>query len=252
MNIYEYSRRYQLPTNYYDSEEWSYYRSNSAVLASLPPFEALLSPENTFEVVRANLVIRSYFSKRRLEASYREGLSELKKDPSFDLYAHLEKTKKTLPYFQKGEEKIFIPFFSRSVNRLYREEMGRLDEPPYDGLLKNYEGLLLDPFESYGPELYASLFTRLVPVYRGKKGMSFYDFDAEALYLLNDQGRLDAGLYYYDRFLPSVSKVKVIARSIPVSAAFYEGDRQRFLSALLEGRLLSARLLHMAEEDRRK
>ncbi len=254
MGLYETLRKCQAKTRYYDSEEWAYYAANSPVLSSLPGFEFLLKPEDTFDVVRANVVIRGYFAKRKLESAYKTALSAKKKDPSFDVKAALDKVRSGLPYFERGSEVIYIPFFAGSVNRLYGGDMSLLEKAPYDSLLRKFEGLLIDPFESYGPRLYASLFTRLTPVYEDARsgGMAFYDFDAERLYFVNSQGRLDAMLCYFDKYMRSVSKTGVLVRSLPVAEGYYAGDKRALLRALSGGKLVSAYLLSRLEKEGRR
>ncbi len=252
MSIYEVLWKNQRKTRYLDSEEFDYYRSNSPVLSSLSSFEFLLKPENTFDVVRANIVIRGLFAKRQIEAAYKQVQSLKKKDPGFDIGAYMDGARKNLPYHEVGDVKIYIPIFAVSVNRLYGGDMAALSKEPYDSLLKDYGGLLVDPFETYGPPLFSSLFTRLVPVYEDKKSGSaaLYDFDAERLYFVDSQGRMDAMLCYFDRYLNSVSVSGILDRSLPVAKAYFAGDRGAMMRALSDGRLVSSRLLHEIEEKR--
>jgi hypothetical protein len=83
--------------------------------------------------------------------------------------------------------------------------------PPYLSLAEETMTVSsIDPFDYYGPALYNSYFTRLGrSPQEPEHGAAFYDFDAEAVYFVNLQGRLDAKLCLFDRSLAS-SQVTII------------------------------------------
>lgn len=250
MSIFETLKKEQGKTNFLSSEEWRYYTANSASLASLPPFEYLIRAATTFDIVRANIVIRSLFGKRKIEKAYEEGLALRKKTPKFDLNGFVEASKAGLPYLEVGTTKVYVAFFPLSVNHIYDRDLGKLGEPPFDALLAHYDALLGDPFDTYGPALFGSLFTRLAPVLETEEGTAFYDYDAERLYFVNLQGRLDAMVCYFDKSIVNPQRTRILERSIPVAEAYYAHDRNAFIRALSEGRLVSSSLLHKIERER--
>jgi len=78
------------------------------------------------------------------------------------------------------------------------------------------------------------------------KEAAFYDYDAERLYFVNGQGRLEASLALFDEYLDFPQKTHMIQRLRPVAEAFFAFDEEKTLSALLDNRLISGRLIHKA------
>ncbi len=252
MSLYSILKAHQGKTHYLDCEEFRYFSSNSQALVSIPSFEHFLKPEDTFDIVRANILIRGLFAKKKMDEALKEAASFIKKNPGFDLSKHLDEAKKGLPYLLVSGVKIYVPFLPKSANRLYDQSPEKLLQRPYDTLIGSAEGLLSDAFETYSTPLFESLFTRLCPVYHGSGGQAFYDVDAERLYFVNSQGRLDAMVCYFDKYLIRPSRTRIIERSIPVARAYYDFDRGALIRALSENRLVSGKILHKVQKERLK
>ena len=70
-----------------------------------------------------------------------------------------------------------------------------------------------------------------------------YDYDAERLHFIAPEGRLEATLPLFDRFLHNPARTHLMRRLEDVGAAYFANDREGFYKALYEGRLLSREAL---------
>ncbi len=123
--------------------------------------------------------------------------------------------------------------------------------PPYKKLLKDYEAALIDPFDYYGAALYDSYFTKLVILRKTKNSMAAYDYDAECIYFINEEGRLDAKIALFDKGLTKPLKNHMIPRIQKVVDAYYENDRDKMLNVLLKEKLISDALRKKADEKKK-
>ncbi|MCI1244991.1 MAG: hypothetical protein LKG11_03485 [Bacilli bacterium] len=244
MGLYHELALHQRKTAFYNSAEALFYRANAGVMANFDCFARYLKAGDPFDIVRANVIIRSLLSKRAIERAYREKLRLGRKGISMEEF--MRERLSELPSFTIGDKKIYVPLFPSSLNSLYAKEWAKLTISPYLSLLKDFEPLIIDPFDYYGIGVYDSNFTRLVPVLRAGKEAAFYDYDAERLYFVNGQGRLEASLALFDEYLDFPQKTHMIQRLRPVAEAFFAFDEEKTLSALLDNRLISGRLIHKA------
>ena len=159
-----------------------------------------------------------------------------------------------LPFFKYGpeEKRIYVPIFPYNLNALYAGQFQKLMVPPYLSLVKNFQGSSIDPFDYYGPDIYNSYFTRLVEVRKTEHGSAFYDFDAEALYFVNLQGRLDDKLCLFDRSLHHPNHNHMLKRLFPVVDAYYADDKESFLKALVDNKLISSKEIYKYKSDESK
>jgi len=158
----------------------------------------------------------------------------------------LEEIRKDLPCFGEGEERIFIPILPRTVNRIYAGDMWKLEEKPYSSLLgKNvYESLVCDPFDTYGPDVYDSGFTNLIPLGKSPTTAAFYSFDSFSVYFVDrKQGRLEVELCLFDKYLKPRYLNHILERLQPVVDAYLNDDKEGMMKALVENQLVSSRLI---------
>ena len=149
------------------------------------------------------------------------------------------------PYYQEGQKKIYIPFFSRSLNQIYFDEPEKLLTSPYAGLKDKFQDTVVDPFDTYGSELYNSHFSRLVKVKQEDKETAFFHYDTNTIYFVNEQGRLDGTVVLFDRYLRRPSYSHMLERIRPVVDAYFNFDREGFINALYDNGFISSHLLHL-------
>ena len=88
------------------------------------------------------------------------------------------------PYFLDDKNKIYIPFFSRSLNQLYVREPEKLLVKPYSDLKDNFADSIVDPFDTYGALLYDSLYTRLLRVGTHNDETADFHYDTNTIYFV--------------------------------------------------------------------
>ena len=227
------------------SEEFHFFINNRYLLMRLPQFLHLYDAENdSFQMMRANIVLYAYINKVKLEeeihslGTYLE--SNTKNHTNFVKSYH--EIISELPYYQDDKEKIYIPFFSKALNKIYVNEPEKLLSTPYVGLTNDFKETIVDPFDTYGSELYNSHFSRLVKIATLDKETAFFHYDTNTIYFINEQGRLDAGIVLFDRYIRHPNYAHMLERIKPVVDAYFAFDREGMLNALHENGFMSSRL----------
>jgi len=244
MSLYHELALHQRKTYFLQSDEALFYRANVGVLSDLNSFARFLKVGDPFDVVRANILIRAVMNKRLIERAYHDKLEV--GEAGLSLSDFMESRLSELPYLSLGEQKIFVPIFPSSINALYSADWAKLLTLPYSSILKEYEALTVDPFDYYGAALYDSSFTKFVLIAKNGLEAAYYDYDAERLYFIDKQGRLDATIALFDEYLAFPQKTHMIQRLKPVAEAYFAFDEEKMLNALVDNRLISGRLIHKA------
>ncbi len=243
MHLYENLAKYQKGINYKKSEDYYFYMANRHLFSNIEMYRFLLDAHNEFDVIRANVVIRSLQNKEKIEKAilYAYKKSDMKTEEVAD-FIHEQMV--GLPYILDGTNKIYVPIFSRAINVFYYSQFAKLLTEPYSKLLDKYTSSCIDLFELYSFSLYDSLFTKFITIYRDKKIMVVYHFDFRSLYFINDQGRLDAKIALFDRYLKKRDTSKIIERLKPVVEAYLDNNREDLYKALIDNRLISEKLIY--------
>ena len=236
-------------TTFEQSEEFQFFLDNRHFLTRLPKFSAFYEPgDEPFNVIRANVVLYSYINKMTMEAeiinlkSYISGSSKSNRANFVKSYHEIISEQ---PYFQDGKDKIFIPFFTRSLNQIYHDDPEKLLDYPYNGLMDNFKDTVIDPFDTYGSELYNSHFSRLVKVKTEGKETAFFHYDTNTIYFVNDEGRLDTSVVLFDRYIRHPIYSHMLERIKPVVDAYFAFDREAFIRALRDNGFISSHMLHL-------
>ncbi|MBO7573605.1 MAG: hypothetical protein J6T25_02345 [Bacilli bacterium] len=231
------------------SEEFRFFLENRHLLTKIPRFVHFYDADiDPFEVMRANIILQAYLNKTKMEEEVKSlsgyiNTSNKKNHAQFVKSYHEIITE--LPYYQEGKDKIFIPFFTRSLNQIYNDEPEKLLTYPYDGLADNFKDTVIDPFDTYGSELYNSHYSRLVKVQQDGKETAFFHYDTNTIYFVNEQGRLDASVVLFDRYIRHPKYSHMLERIKPVIDAYFAFDREAFLRALREQGFMSLHMLHL-------
>ncbi len=248
MKILEYIERHQKNRNQFSkSEDYIFYAKNRKMLAKMPQFSFLTSgKENDFRLIRANIIIHGLINKNIIE---QEVKNLVKYTENHQILTHedfvevLNQRILTRPYLEEKEGKIYIPFFPKSINSLYLHEPEKLNEYPYTDLLKSFAGLVIDPFDTYGCELYNTHFTRLIKIDSHKNVTAFFHYDTYTIYIINDQGRLDSKIVLFDRYMHKVVTTHMLERIRPVVKAYFDNNLKEFVDSLEKNGFISSRML---------
>ena len=243
MSLFESLIREQSPTDYAKSKDALYFSKHSLRLSSIECFANLAKASCPFDVLRADIVLRSLENKETIEKELLNHLKASKKEEGLPFEEFLENVLSDLPYFEKNGLKNYVPIFPESLALLYSKDVLKLENEPYKRLLKDYSAILIDPFDYYGYALFDSYFTSLIPIRKNKKGMAAYDVDAKRLYFINNEGRLDEEVALFDKKLLRPSFTHLSIRLEKVADAYYSYDKDAFIQALVEQSLVSGTLI---------
>ena len=230
------------------SAEYRFFLENRHFLTKIPRFLTFYDIEGEpFEVMRANIVLQAYLNKVKMEEEIRNLSTYInvnKKNHNHFVKSFHEIISEQ-PYYQDGEDKIFIPFFTRSLNQIYHDDPEKILTYPYNGLADNFKDTIIDPFDTYGSELYNSQFSRLVKIKQVEKETAFFHYDTNTIYFINEQGRLDTSVVLFDRYIRHPSYSHMLERIKPVVDAYFAFDRDKFIMALHDNGFISSHLLHL-------
>lgn len=246
MRLYETLTVHQRPTNFPHSAESTFFNRYAYLLSDNESWEKFLKPTDAFETIRANIILRALLNKMEIEKLFLGYIkaSRAKSKKKIPLESWMEKGMEELPFLSFQGEKIYVPIFPISLNVLYSRDYSKLAVAPYKKLLSDYEAATIDPFDYYGYQIYDSYFTRLVAIRKTPKIMASYDYDAECLYFIDDEGRLDAKISFFDKELKTPVKTHMVKRAERVANAYFADDREALLKALVEENLISSSLVH--------
>ena len=231
-----------------NSEEFHFFIENRHILMRFPQFIQFYDAENDpFQMMRANIILQAFINKSKMEEEVHnldKYLDSSKKNHDSFVKSFHEIISE-LPYYQEKNDKIYIPFFPRSLNQIYLNEPEKLLTSSYSGLKDDFKGTLVDPFDTYGSELYNSHFSRLVKISSVDKETAFFHYDTNTIYFVNEQGRLDAGIVLFDRYIRHPSYSHMLERIKPVVDAYFNFDREALIKALHENGFISNTLLNL-------
>ena len=243
MHLFDTLERNQKYINFRKSEDYFYYLENRNMILNLEMYRFLMTPKNEFDVIRANIVIRALKNKKLLDEAIEYAYHESMMKTS-DAMTFIHERMTGLPYIQEGKMKIYIPIFSKAINALYFQDYGRLLKAPYNLLFTEFDSSCIDLFETYSFSLYDSMFTKFITVYRDNDILVVYHYDFRSLYIINNQGRLDAKIALFDRYIRKPVTNHIMERVKPVVEAYLKSDKDAFLSALADNNLISQKLIN--------
>ena len=243
MSIYEIletKQKYRRPFS--SGEEFKYFIERRHLIGKFKTFADLYdSEENEFDIIRANILLQGLENKELFEKEI-INIHEHGKMEHGRFVNTLRERTIDQPYYEVDGIKIYIPFFSRALNEIYLNEPEKLLSLPYSALTNTYENSCIDPFDTYGFELYNSYFTSLVKISQIPHEAAFFHYDTNTLYFINDQGRLDAKLVLFDKYMKRPKFTHMIERLTPVVEAYFNDDRLALVNALFENNLISQRM----------
>lgn len=242
MNLYEILANNQASTMFSKSPEQIYYNENSYRLNELESYSYLSNPGDSFGVIRGNIILRALENKERIESLFKTYQKATNKS-QITLDEYMRSGIVSLPYLAFKDTKVYVPVFPLSVASVYSKRFERLGEMPYKRIFKQYESALIDPFDYYGYQIFISYFTRLVLIKKDDYCAAFYDYDAKAIYMVNNEGRLDNKICLFDKWLEKPSQAHLMPKISAVTEAYYENDREKMLNALFENGLISKTIL---------
>ena len=253
MDFFDTLSKKQKTTPFNRSSEMHYFLDNAGILNNVTYFARFARVTDPFDIVRANIIIRALQNKEMIQDAfikvYRKGTEEEKADYKDTLGPFLE----TLPYLKEGRNRIYVPIFPRRINLIYEGDFTKLRDKPYNALLTDYaDAFVIDPFDAYGYELFNSYFTKWILVGKNEKEAVFFDYDSWSLYAVNTQGRLNAKIALFDRYIGKPYTNHMLERVTPVVQAYLSGDKDKLIDELVDNQLISRKLIFKIYADERR
>lgn len=238
------------------SEEHKFFLEHRNILLKLPRFSFMNNVRmDEFDIMRANILINSYLNKVAIEEEMVNFEEYNQKGQAIDhvkLLQTLRERMVDMPYFKDDKDKIYITFFSRTLNQLYNYEPEKLLTSPYNDLKEHFADSIIDPFETFGAELFNSNFTRLIKIKEEGSVTAYFHYDTNTIYFVNNQGRMDAKLVLFDKYMSRPNNSHMIDRIKPVVNAYFSYDRVSLINALHDQELISSRLLYQIHKKGKK
>jgi len=163
----------------FNDEESDFFYKNKNILKNDPQFSKYLTVENDFDIIKANIIIRGLKNKEDIDTFIIEGfknnipnLNEILKEKCLDY-----------PYIKYDDYRVYFPFFNRITNGVYSNEVEKLKESPYSDLFLNYKAFIVDPFDTYGVDLFDSSFTKLVKVSEDLTTVSYFSYHLNCIFV---------------------------------------------------------------------
>ena len=230
------------------SEDYLFYSKNRTLLTKFPTFSTLSSGKETdFRIIRANIIIHGIINKGIIESEVK---NLVKYTETHEILTHedfvntLMERITTRPFLDEIGGRIYMPFFPKSINSLYLNEPEKLNEYPYTDLLKSFASLLIDPFDTYGSELYNTHFTRLVKIDSYQNVVAFFHYDTYTIYMINSQGRLDDKIVLFDKYIKKPVYTHMLERIRPVVKSYFDNNKEEFIKILEKNQFISHRMLY--------
>lgn len=225
-----------------NGEDFKYFIENRDKLGKFKRFSELYdSEENEFDIMRAVILLRGLENKTLFE---NEALN-IHQHGDIEHGRFVETLKERTidqPYYQFGDNKIYIPFFSVALNQIYTQEPEKLLSLPYTELQTSFEDACIDPFDTFGAEIFNSYFSSLVKIASNKRVTAFYHYDTNTVYMINDQGRLDAKIVLFDKYIKRPVFTHMLERLSPFVESYFNNDRKGMIDNLLNNKLISAKM----------
>lgn len=258
MDLFETLQKKQKRNSGFNSgAENRFFLAHFALLNTLENYKWYYRAQKPFDILRANIILRGIINKKIIDEAYvsasravhTRGGSMTEKEKSA-IIAAVDETKESLDYFVSGDTKIYIPVLPRSINAIYDSEVTRLGEKPLKAMRgAGLQAVAIDPFDTYGYEVFDSNFTNLILVKKTPSSAAFFDYDSLCIYIINTQGRLDATIALFDRYLGRRNTNHMMERILPVVDAYYRDDREAMINYLVQNQLISSRLIYQINAD---
>lgn len=251
MTIYALLKKYQNKKfSFSKTEEYKFFLANRDKLNKMNKFAFLYNKlDDDFCIMRANIVIYGIINKTVIEEEIINLNKILKKGQDVDEKEFLETFKQRLLdlkyYSLDDNERIYIPFFSKTLNHLYLNEPLKLQIQPYKSLINDFNSATVDPFDTYGNELFNSYFSHLIKVSTNGKEIAYYHYDTRTIYIVNPQGRLDVKIPLFDKYLKRINEHHMLERIKPLVDCYFNNDREQFIKTLYSEGFISSKMLYL-------
>lgn len=239
--------------DYRKSDEMAFFMRHRDMLVKSEQLAYLYDGDaSDFLMIRANIIIYSLLNKLAIEKTLKDLAYLIEKDQVTKFRIDFKEQLEKLPCYSSKMNRIYVAFFSKAINLMYLTSPEDFLQFPFNQLKNDYSSSIIDAFDVYGAELFDSVFTRLVRIQTHGKEIAYYHYDFKTLYFVNEQGRLDAKVCLFDKYLEDFDLSNMVERLVPVCDAYYNNDRSAFIENLLKNKLISEKMVRIVESHRNR
>lgn len=225
--------------NFRKSEEVEFFQKYYNLLKDDSYFSKYADRDNFFDVIRANIIIKSIINKNTLDNIIEEEHINSRKNSKEDMLDNIRERSTGLPYIKYNGYKVFITFFNKVTNEIYSHSTDKFGLVPYDTIIRKYGQFVVDPFENYKIDVFDSLFTKFVKIDEDPTAVAFYHYDLNTIFIINRQGSLDNAIYLFDRHIKKANKEHLLERIKPAISAYFNTNLTDFIFNLYNNQLIS-------------
>ncbi|MEG0977665.1 MAG: hypothetical protein RSE56_00270 [Bacilli bacterium] len=227
------------------TQEYAYYKKNKKYLKTMPKLKRTINVNSSFSLICTNIYITTIINKIKIDEICKDAISSIYlkdkfTEEEFLKYYHARII--DLKSFVSNDTHVFVPFFSHIINNIYYNEPYKLLNEPYNILFDQYTENLIDPFECYSHNLFDSLFTKLIKIKQYGQSVVFYHFDLATIFVINDQGRLDAIFPIFDKWLTKIKTSHVAEKIEKVTDLYFANDKKGFIDELFNQEFISQKM----------
>jgi len=222
-----------------ECDDKSYYDEYSSLFNKYPYFKDYNKISDPFSLIKSVIVLKGLVNKTTIEET-----SSLYMETNLALKMTYEAIHSRLPFFSKGKDRIYIPFFSEVCNRPYDKKLSSLFKQPFSLLKGDFSDEIKDPFFTYGYQIFDSLFSNLIKVGEdaSKENAAFYSIDLETVFVISNQGTLEQMIPLFDKDLSDKRKDHLIPNLINTMKFYFDLNKEGFIDSLYNYHFISNKL----------
>ena len=217
------------------SRDREFYSTNSYYFSNYPSLKHFMIIPDGLSLFKSIIILKSIMNFEEMKK--RTSICYLVNFPQEN---RREEITKNLPYMvDSSGKKRYVLFLSEEMEEkiyanYFEDEVGEGD----------YGNQFIDPFRIFGNRPFTSFLSPLIVLYKEEftNTIAFYHIDSESIYVIDDQACLEAFIPLFDKFSPEVSKTHIIAKLIELMKAYFNNDKDTFISLLGKDHLISTSL----------
>lgn len=228
-----------------------YYDANIYLITDYPQLRVYDRINDPFSLIRICIILQAIKNKISIEKEV-----ELYKNIDLNNQVTYNAIHKRLPYLDYSSNlKIYVPFFSPTINKAYDKELVSLLELPFSSLKNEHEIATINPFFAYGYKLFDSSFSNLIliKVQDNLSCAAFYSIEMEILFIVSDQGTLLEQINLFDSKNIDKRKDHLFDRLTKLVDFYFNNDKDGFINCLKEEHFISNKTMdYIIQEERKK
>jgi len=219
-----------------ESSYRKYYNDKFFMLDDYPQLRVYDDIYSPLTLIKMVILLQALVNKNSIEKQV-----ELYQDANLKNKDVINVIHSRMPYLIYNEQKIYVPLFSPSFNNVYSDKLNLLLKQPYLSLKKDFISSLVNPFFTYGFEIFNSTFTNLIllKTSASKDSAAFYSIEFEMIFIITNQGTLQEQINLFDKDPNQSNKEHLFERLVKLVDFYFNEDKDGFINYLYEGEFIS-------------